>query len=301
MSRWEFRLFHLLAVILSLDLEPQNRFVEIKIKSRFYSDIQKQSYKSEAQVGPEDSVRVMLLLAPHVLGVWIHLILQQTSFSCLSAFVCAVPSTWNALLVLSSLYLPLSKLVNCFLPQFPYKPGIILAALSQLLWGLSELSKGRTRIPCTCSVIMGVQGSLFRAKGIEEGWCGSNVIIGNSYASNIIPLSTFIPTSLYESPQGMLIFSQTANTPADNKSGVKKSGFYSWLSFWEAERPWESQFTSSSFSFLIYARRGWARISIAKAPSKSSGSMILSLVSGLQKALYQKWNDSQLTLLIFFL
>lgn len=57
-------------------------------------------------------------------------------------------------------------------------------------------------------------GSLLTAKGTEGGLCGSHVAVGDSYASDIVlPLSTFILASLHESPQGMLIFFQTANTP----------------------------------------------------------------------------------------
>lgn len=46
--------------------------------------------------------------------------------------------------------------------------------------------------------------------------------------------------------------------------------------------------------------RGQARSSvISKVSAKSLDFMILSLVSGSKKALYQKYNDSQFTLLIF--
>lgn len=58
---------------------------------------------------------------------------------------------------------------------------------------------------------------LFKATGIEEGLCDSNAIAEDNYVSNVIlPLSTFILASLYESPWGMLIFPQAANTPGDN-------------------------------------------------------------------------------------
>lgn len=42
------------------------------------------------------------LSALHSLGVWSHLVPKLTGFSCSSAFACAVPSVWNALLVISS-------------------------------------------------------------------------------------------------------------------------------------------------------------------------------------------------------
>lgn len=51
-------------------------------------------------------------LSVHVLGVWTRLIPQQINFSRLSALACAVPTTWNVLLVLFLPYLPLSKLLT---------------------------------------------------------------------------------------------------------------------------------------------------------------------------------------------
>lgn len=48
---------------------------------------------------------------------------QHAGFPCLSGFARAVPTARNALPVLSSLHLPLSKLVNCSVPQLPCKLG----------------------------------------------------------------------------------------------------------------------------------------------------------------------------------
>lgn len=76
-----------------------------KLKTRFHSDSHRRSYKYEAQEGPGDSIRMTLLLAPHVLGVGVHLTPQQTGFSsCISSLACAVPTAWHFLL---AFHLPL--------------------------------------------------------------------------------------------------------------------------------------------------------------------------------------------------
>ena len=93
----------------------------------------------------------------------------------------------------------------------------------KMLWGLGEVPK-EVRCPellWSCSVVRWVPGRCKANRTTLRKGCVVQAIAGENYASSVIwPLFTFILTSPYDSPEGMLISPQTSNisnTPGDNR------------------------------------------------------------------------------------
>lgn len=75
--------------------EAQDGFAPTKIKPMLHDNTRQGPYKCKAEKGPGGSIWMMLLLAPHVLGVWIPPISKTNLLPRLPAFAYAVPTSWN--------------------------------------------------------------------------------------------------------------------------------------------------------------------------------------------------------------